>query len=446
MMAAPTLPDGIDGLVGPYLERQDWYHDAFDGVWARRSFTVETGEVLPGSGDGKDRPGLGRLVVEADDERFQVVVGWRDPEVAADALAGGEYAILGSVPSPAGELLIYDALADEQLMLSLLRAATGGGASAERARVVESLTSHASIVFDDQLFMKLYRVLVPSPRREVEVMLRLDGAGFNHIVAPVAVWTSGGFDLAIVREFVSGALEGRALAVTSLRDLLGTVAESASDAAAFRAGDEIRADADEVARYAGGDLAGESRRLGAMTARMHVALAAAFGETDADADAVGAAISVVDADDGARVRAMHDVGKAIRVHGDYQLRRVMRTDVGWIVVGFGDDPSPSARLDPSRPVATDGVALEDVADMCHAFREVADSVLAEYSFPVDDETASTFAPQALVDAWVGRNAAAFVDGYLATEAVRPLLPKHPAAFHVLLDGLERVRAHRALGA
>ena len=31
-------------------------------------------------------------------------------------------------------------------------------------------------------------------------------------------------------------------------------------------------------------------------------------------------------------------GLAIRVHGDYHLRRVLRTDAGWIVAGFGDDP------------------------------------------------------------------------------------------------------------
>jgi maltokinase len=446
------LPEGLEALVGPYLERQDWYHDALSDLGAPGALAIEATEVLAGSWAGGTVPGLARLVIGVGDVRFQIVVGWRDPESVGEAVSGSDYAVLGILPAPAGDVLVYDALADEELMLTLLGVASSGQAAASRARVVESLTSHASIVYDERLFMKLYRVLVSAPRREVELMMRLDEACFNHIVAPVAVWTSGGFDLAIVREFVSGALEGRALAVTSLRDLLGT----ATDAAMGTAPDAARtagyagadgadgADVDDMVRYAGGDLAAEVRRLGAMTARLHLALAAAFGESEADADALGESIAVADPATGAQIRAMHDVGKAIRIHGDYQLRRVMRTDAGWIVAGFGDDPSPGARLDPSQPVSSQGVALEDVADMCHALQEVADSVLGEHG---RGNPASTIvSPRSLTDAWVLRNSAAFVDGYLTVPAIRELLPRHPAAFHLLLEGLEKLRAQRSSAA
>jgi maltokinase len=449
-LPSAPLPEGLEALVGPYLERQDWYHDALSDLGSPGALAIETTEVIAGSWAGGTIPGLARLVIAVDGARFQIVVGWRDPESVGEAVSGSDYAVLGSLPAPAGDVLVYDALADEELMLALLGVASGGQASASRARIVESLTSHASIVYDERLFMKLYRVLVSAPRREVELMMRLDEARFNHIVAPVAVWTSGGFDLAIVREFVSGALEGRALAVTSLRDLLGRATDAAMGAAVpgaagastYAGGDS--ADVDDMVRYAGGDLAAEVRRLGAMTARLHLALSSAFGESEADTDALGESIAVADPATGAQIRAMHDVGKAIRIHGDYQLRRVMRTDAGWIVAGFGDDPSPGARLDPSQPVSSQGVALEDVADMCHALREVADSVLGEHGR--GDPPSAIVSPRSLTDAWVRRNSAAFVDGYLTVPAIRELLPRHPAAFHLLLEGLEKLRAHRSSAA
>lgn len=437
-MSDLTLPAGLEMLVGPYLERQDWYHDALGSVSPSAEVMIESAEVLAGAwGSGSVGAGLARLVVTAASQPFQLVVGWRGPDAAAEALGGSDFAIIGSVRGDGGDVIAYDALADEELLLTLLEAATGGSATASRARLVESLTSHASIIFDDSLFMKLYRVLVPSPRREVEVMMRLDEAGFNHIVAPVAVWTRGGYDLALVREFVSGGLEGRALAVTSLRDLLGAAAEPDS------LPDVADASPEELAGRAGGDLAGESRRLGSMTGLMHIALAAAFGQTEGDADALGDSIAAAgDPQAGARVKAMHDIGKAIRIQGDYQLRRVMRTDAGWILVGFGDDPSPIARLDDSQPVLREGVAAEDVADMCHSFRQVAASVVADYGGEASDGVVIGFA-RALADAWVRRNIDAFVDGYLATPGIRDLLPRHPAAFDVLLQALEQVRAHRA---
>jgi predicted trehalose synthase len=458
-VTTPQFPEGLESLVGPYLERQDWYRDSLAGGSLPAEVSIGSAEVLAGSWLGAAEPGLGRLVIGADGERFQLVVGWRSCDAAAEALGSSDFAILGSLHGDEGEVMIFDALADEELLLDLLRVASGGISAARRARVVESLTSHSSVIYDDKLFMKLYRVLVPSPRREVELMLRLDDAGFNHIVAPVAVWTDDGFDLAVVREFVSGGLEGRSLAITSLRDLLGAAAEADSDPG------RERATPDELARWAGGDFAGEARRLGAMTGHMHIALASAFGMSDADADALGESIAAAgDLEMAAQVKAMHDIGKAIRIQGDYQLRRVMRTDAGWIVVGFGDDPSPIARLDASQPLMREGVAAEDIADMCHSLSHVAESVVAEYG----EDTAPTVqaalvAPtpagpaalvasaasaseqtgrRALADAWVRRNTSAFVDGYLATPGIRNLLPRHPAAFHLLLDALENVRSSR----
>ena len=113
--------------------------------------------------------------------------------------------------------------------------------------------------------MKCYRVIEPGRRPEIELMSKLDRTGFNHMLAPVAHWERGGKDLGLVREFVPGAIEGKALAETSLRDLLARSDKSA-DGARF-----------EDVGLAGGDLGPEMRRVGVMSARMHLALAEAFG-------------------------------------------------------------------------------------------------------------------------------------------------------------------------
>lgn len=440
----------VEPLLLPFLERQGWYWAALQGPAAdtdegapaspapapapppgrggeARVVQVERAEVLredPPAQAG--RPGLARFVVSVDAHRFHVVVGWREPSSAASVLRGRDFAILGAVRAVgASEVLVYDALADDELMIALLEVASEGKSSARRARLVESLTSHASIVYDDRLFMKLYRVLEPAPRPEVEVMLRLDEIGFNHIVAPVANWRGDGSDLALVREFFSGALEGRSLALTSLRDLLGSALEEAA------------ATGDEVAARAGGDLAGEIRRLGETTGRMHTALAEAFGIREPDPAALAAEVGAAgDPESAERIRALADAGAWIRVHGDYHLRRVMRTDVGWIVVGFGDDPSRAAGTEAFGRALRGGTPLEDVADMCFSLEEVARSASE------DQEEGSASAGE-LAGAWARRNAAAFVEGYLGTPGLGPLLPREPASVEALLAGLASVRRRRA---
>jgi len=91
-----------------------------------------------------------------------------------------------------GDVLCYDALADEELSRGLLAFATAGRESAKRVRLVHSLASHASLVYDEHLFMKSYRVLEPAPRPEIELMLRLEEVGFEHTLRPVAYWSETG--------------------------------------------------------------------------------------------------------------------------------------------------------------------------------------------------------------------------------------------------------------
>lgn len=427
MTSAGDVVSAVGPLLQPYLERQTWYRAARGGREAS-PLMVTSGELLrQGPPEVPGGPGLVRLALAMGSLRLQVMVGWREAASASSILHGREAAILGAWAAPgAGETLLYDALADEELLRTLLPVATRGVSSARRARLVESLTSHASVVYDDRLFMKLYRVLEPPPRTEVEVMVRLDEIGFNHIVAPVAVWHTDEADLALVREFHAGGVEGRALALTSLRDLLSEELEEP---------DARGDDPDAAAARAGGDLASELRRLGDTTGRLHLALATAFGEHAAD---LGPLADVTAATGGADlasgVRAVTEPGRMIRVHGDYHLRRVMRTDAGWLVVGFGDDPSRAARLGPTGQGVI-GTPLDDVADLFLSIDTVAAEAAARHA---ERERAG-----ALSAAWARRNKAALLDGYLAVPGLARLLPPARDDVVLLLSALAEVRARRS---
>jgi len=376
----PPSPSALAGLVVPYLQRQSWFladMSRFDrGVWA--TFQLVDLEVVA---DG--RPGMASVVVTFGNRPFHVLVGWRDAALAPAVLGGHQGAVLGMCDDGLGEVLCYDALADEELSTGLLAVASAGRERAKRVRLVQSLVSHSSLVYDERLFMKSYRVLEPAPRPEVELMERLDQVGFQHTLRPVAHWERNGWDLALVREYVPGAVEARLLALTSLRDLLG---RSIDD-------DQVRLD--EVGG-AGGDLSSEVRRLGELTAGLHLALAEAFGVRPLGGGAA--------------------TGVAIRVHGDYHLRRVFRTDAGWIVGGFGDDPLIGKLGEPdTRSKARFASPLEDLADLSYSLRQVAAEAVAAQ--PVVTRPRA----ERLAKAWERRNRGAFLSGYLGVEGVGRLM-------------------------
>jgi maltokinase len=419
----PIDTSELEKLLAPFLERQEWYRAAVgDSSATRAALELEQAELVFAG-----PPALTRVVLGAGGQRLQLLIGSRDPVAAAAVLRGGESELIGSAHMAGEPVLLYDGLADDELLLTLLGVVTGGGRealTAERVRIVESLTSHAAVVYDDRLFMKLYRVLEPFPRPEVEMSFALDAVGFNHLVPPVAVWREAGLDLAFVREFIADAIEGRALALTSLRDLLnpapGSSAASALEVAVAAAASSP-AVADEAAEVvvaeAGGDIGEEMRRLGTMTARMHVALAEAFGWH--------------------RLASGEGV---VHLHGDYHLRRVMRTEIGWLVTGFGDDPSRGSSLaapgDKGGGAVREGSPLEDIADLCFSCHRIADEAV-EHQHGADPAVS-----RLLAAAWERRNRAAFLSGYLGDPDLVELLGVDDGEISGRIDQLEAARAAR----
>ncbi|MHB1988618.1 MAG: maltokinase N-terminal cap-like domain-containing protein [Acidimicrobiales bacterium] len=373
----------LAGLLGPFLARQDWAQSAL-GVFGAESVPVT---VIEAAVLCSGRPGLASIVVDAGEGagcRLHVVIGWRGVAQATETLVRPG-AVVGTGRDDSGEVLLYDALADGELCIELLVAASSGTESATRSRLVQSLVSHSALVYDERLFMKCYRVIEPGTRPEIEMMLGLDRVGFNHLLAPVAHWSRGTGDLGLVREFLPGAVEGKALALTSLRDLLAR-AGTGEDTSAF----------ENVGR-AGGDLADEMRRLGETTGELHLALAEAFGT---------------------RPRAAGGAGAEIRIHGDYHLRRVMRFDAGWLVAGFGDDPLIGPRAGAaSQGEARMALPLEDLCDLFVSLHQVADEAAAIQPDSTRDHAL------VLASGWVRHNASAFLRGYLQVSGIRALVPE-----------------------
>src|SRR6266566_2382952 len=169
-------------------------------------------------------------------------------------------------------------------------------------------------------------------------------------------------DADLTRDLLA-ASDGWALAATSVRDLYAT------------------ADGTRAAE-AGGDFAGEAERLGAASAQVHRDLADAFGHSELEPEAIRelaeqmyrrfdiatAAVPELSryadkvGDAYSHLAKLIEPIPAQRVHGDYHLGQVMRTQTGWVVLDFEGEPaSPLAqRRARSSP-------LRDVAGMLRSF-------------------------------------------------------------------------------
>ena len=204
--------------------------------------------------------------------------------------------------------------------------------------------------------------------------------------------------LAVLSTYLRAAVDGWSLAATSVRDLYASGWARAAEA--------------------GGDFAGEARRLGEATAEVHRDLALAFGVDELPAAALrdlsaqlrgrlAAAVSAVPelARYEGKLRAAFDDVAALdgplevqRIHGDYHLGQVMRTHGGWVVLDF--EGEPAAPLEERRGRFP---ALRDVAGMMRSLDYAARFQLAGHE---DAERTAAAARD-----WARRNQAAFCAGY-----------------------------------
>jgi maltokinase len=133
----------------------------------------------------------------------------------------------------------------------------------------------------------------------------------------------------------------------------------------------------------------------------------------------------------ARLREIPDPGPAIRVHGDFHLAQVLRTDAGWFVLDFEGEPARplEERTRPSSP-------LKDVAGM---LRSLSYAPAVALSYQEDDMSAAG-------RAWEHRNRDCFLAGYLRkaqhdpNSTQEPILPTDPAIRSAVLSAFELDKA------
>ena len=396
-------------LLEDWLPRQRWFAGKGRDVLG---VSIVADTELSG-GD----PGLRHLVVGVEHDtqvdRYQLLLGTREK------LPGRlEYADIGRLDGRH----VYDAVHDPELTRLLLAGVAGDSDLGPlRLRSVPgqnirtdlvSLASPAeqsntSLIFGDLYICKLFRRLTPGINPDLELNLGLTNVGCEHIPALYG-WIETELDgepttLAMMSEFLRTATDGWRLAATSVRDLYA----------------ESDLHADEV----GGDFASEAERLGAATAAVHRDLARAFGvstisgteirdmaggmrrrldetvavvpELGPYATKLGAAFDALAALDGPL--------PVQRVHGDYHLGQVMRTDRGWVLLDFEGEPlhTLEKRRVPGHP-------LRDVAGMLRSFEYAALHLLAG-QLQITPEAGDQLEFRARE--WADRNRLAFCRGY-----------------------------------
>ncbi|MFC7385470.1 maltokinase N-terminal cap-like domain-containing protein [Sphaerisporangium rhizosphaerae] len=362
-----------------------------------------------------DRVTVRHLVItvrqDARTDRYQLLIGFR-PELPQRL----KHVAIGETPDGHAYDAVHDAEVTGLLLSGIASGADIGGLrfrhmpgieidTALRSLVLGAEQSNTSLVFGDAYICKLFRKIVPGVNPELEVVSALAERGSPNIAKPYG-WIEtdiGGENttLAFTQEFLPTASDGWALALTSVRDLYGSLPGT-------------------TAAEAGGDFAAESTRLGMATAHLHKELAAAFTTSTVEAPEVKrmvegfrrrleAAISEVPGlaeHAGVAHEAfdrLADTGRPItvqRVHGDYHLGQVMRTPGEWVVLDFEGEPGQP--LQERRALDS---PLRDVAGMLRSFDYAARHLLA------DHPEAKELEP--LAAEWAQRNRAAFIAGYSA---------------------------------
>ena len=401
----------LEDVLREWLPSQRWYGGKGRAVTAVR---VEHEERLPGGEDVRHT----LLHVTDEDggtELYQVLLGHRSGEVEPRL----KNAVVGDVDGR----VLYDAVHDPEAVGSLLELLAEGRQLSRVSftpegeldtslspRVMGAEQSNTSVVYGEEYILKLFRRVQPGLNPDLEITRALAAAGSAHIAAPLG-WIEGQVGgetttLALLQAFQRHATEGWAMATASVRDLFA----------------EADLHADEV----GGDFAAESERLGAATAEVHLLMREALPSAQADASESARTAQQLHArlDEALAVvpelerhaDALREVYDQLaqrtepvpvqRVHGDYHLGQVLRTEHGWVLLDFEGEPA--------RPLSERTALmspLRDVAGMLRSYDYAARHLLAERGG--DGQLAYR------ANEWAERNRQAFCDGYARTAGADP---------------------------
>lgn len=403
----------LEELLADWLADQRWFAGKGRGI---DDVAIDADTVLHAA-----EPVVRHLIVAVrqgtDVDRYQMLLGTR-----AELPDKLKHAGIGRLP---GDGWAYDAVHDPEATGTLLAGLAAGARSGSlcfqripgatittglHSLVLGAEQSNTSLVFGEAYVCKLFRRLAPGLNPDLELNAALAREGSGHIARPYG-WLEGMVageptTLAVLSRYLRTATDGWTLAATSVRDLYAEDGLRAADA--------------------GGDFAGEAERLGVATAQVHRDLARAFGSAELAVDEVRAladgmrerlayAVEQVPelAPHAAALRTAYaELGRTDtalgvqRVHGDFHLGQVVRTDQRWVILDFEGEPArPLAeRRRPTSP-------MRDIAGMLRSFEYASRHQLVGY--PNEKKL------EGRARDWARRNRDAFCAGYRAGGGLDP---------------------------
>src|SRR4051794_5310345 len=308
--------------------------------------------------------------------------------------------IRGGAKLPAGEGVVEFAAVD---------GFAGLGSELREARQISAEQSNTSVVFDEELILKVFRRLEAGINPELELLRFLTERGFANI-AQLAGWyayTGRPMDatLGILQRFVTNGRDGWDLALDTLGDEAFLASLHRLGAVTGNMHTLLGSDASDPS-FAPEQPSNES--LGLLTATIDDEIEAIFVELPDTEDVEpirGRGEEVRE-----RLRLLTQlggIGRVIRHHGDFHLGQTLWADGDWVILDFEGEP---ARSLPERRRKRS--PLRDVAGMLRSFAYVASA--APILRGVD-------AP----DGWETRARVEFLAGY--RETVDPtLVPSGPS--------------------
>jgi maltose alpha-D-glucosyltransferase/alpha-amylase len=496
-------------LAGAFRARAQLQRILVSDITTRRWFRSKTKTIRDGTIlDLIDLPGanahfafLKLEYADGDPETYAIPVSLASGIQAAHILEDHPEAVIADVTGSDGEGILYDGMYDEAVCRAILsflggrrklksKAMSFSTGSIKGARAMADETSHdavrppgleqtnTSIVFGDNVILKLFRKVEPGPNPEVEVGRFLtEKVGFAH--APRArgllrVTLAGEHEaaLAYAQEYVPN--QGNAFDVTNTNAVLAlenilAQAEEPKSPPRPRHPLDVTPSELEFGRQAIGAIMVDAELLGIRTAEMHLALAASVTDPVfrpepmstlqqrslyqamrtsvrtsigvlrrtlprlAPAD-LEAAHRVVDSEEQLLgllqgVTSERIDTHRIRIHGDYHLGQVLNTGKDFVIIDFEGEP-----LRPLSQRRLKRLALRDVAGMIRSYHyAMVMSFQQVMASGVNDGHRAVIADWAhAMHRWA---AAAFLDGYRNTVGDSPIVPANLDHFRLLLDSL-----------
>jgi maltokinase len=388
-----SLPDDVTPPLEDWIVRQRWFASKAREIAAMNVLTrVEL----------CDAPELALELVEArfqsgTHELYQLLPGQQGAVEALGTLMGGEIAIDG---------------------VSFHGGVTPSGAM----RAMGAEQSNSSVVFGEELVLKVFRRLEPGINPELEMLRFLSAREFPNIAA-LAGWYEYSGDLmhatlGILQEFVGEARDGWGLAMDDPRGLATRIADLGTATGEMHS---VLASDGEDPAFAPEEPSNEALAL--LTATIDEQIEGVFLDLPLENPAI-APIAGRSEEVRERLQLMSHVGvggRLIRHHGDYHLGQTLLSDDCWIILDFEGEPARSL-LERRRKRSP----LRDVAGMLRSFAYAASASQLLRGVPAPD-------------GWEAQAREDFLEAYL--EAVEPtLLPAGRPAIEKLLQIFELEKA------